>query len=174
MNARRYAIVVLGLGLGALIVMVLSRSPEAPRSVPSPELPTLPEIAPSTLPPPSPPSPPSAHEAPHAADRQNARSSPHRTVATQLALLEKGSDADFRATFLPSVQPELTSETIARCREHMRGRPVKPHWAMAEESVEGGKRVVRVSMFGKSLTGFHESAPDQWLADHVWCLPTVP
>ena len=172
MNARSYTIVVAGSGLLALILMYVTRSSKTAHSIPSaPERSAPAEISP---PPPAPPSLSSAHEAPHAADPRSARFSPHRTVATQLALLEKGSDADFRATFLPSVQPELTSEAIARCREHMRGRPLRPHWAMAEESVEDGKRVVRVSMFGKSLTGFHEDAREQWLADSVWCLPTVP
>lgn len=104
--------------------------------------------------------------------------SPQDTVSTQVALLQKGSDADFRATFTPEAQADLTAENIARCRAWLEGRPVKPHWAMAEESMKDGKRVVSVSMFGKSMTAFREtkseSGREKWQAESVWCLPPSP
>jgi len=100
--------------------------------------------------------------------------SPADTVSTQVALLQKGRDTDFRATFTPEAQRDLTSENIARCRMWLEGRPVKPHWAVAEESMKDGQRVVSVSMFGKSMTSFRETKEGVWQAETVWCLPPSP
>ena len=91
------------------------------------------------------------------------------TVDTQLMLLREGRDADFRATFLPTVA--VTPEAIAACRRRIDQVPVKPDWEVAEDVVIDGHAVRRVSMFGKSMTGFHELS-GRWLADAVWCVPT--
>ncbi len=96
--------------------------------------------------------------------------SPQATVQTQLDLLHGGSDEAFRATFLPSVQPSLTPDAIAACRRRVEHVPVRPDWEKAELSTGSAGRVLRVSMFGKSETGFHETA-GQWLADAAWCVP---
>jgi hypothetical protein len=91
------------------------------------------------------------------------------TVRTQVVLLLAHRDAEFRATFLPSVQDQITDEVLAYCKQKL-GRPVRPDWEMAEDGLTAnGKRVRRVSMFGKSMTGFVELEPDRWLADSVWC-----
>jgi hypothetical protein len=96
--------------------------------------------------------------------------SPQTTVQTQLRLLEGGNADLFRQTFLPSVRPQVTAEAFEACRKRVRQVPVQPDWEMAEASTSGGNRVVRVSMFGKSMTGFHD-VDGRWLADAVWCLP---
>jgi hypothetical protein len=95
---------------------------------------------------------------------------PQTTVLTQLRLLEGGNADFFRQTFLPSVQPQITAEAFEACRQRVRQAPVRPDWEMAETSTSGGHRVLRVSMFGKSTTGFHQ-VDGRWLADAVWCLP---
>jgi hypothetical protein len=96
--------------------------------------------------------------------------SPTATVQTELRLLEVGNADLFRQTFLPSVQPQVTAEAFAACRRRVQQVPVRPDWETAEAGTSGGHRVVRVSMFGKSMTGFHE-VDGRWLADGVWCLP---
>ncbi len=77
-------------------------------------------------------------------------------MQTELRLLEAGDRDLFRETFLPSVQPQVTAEAFAACRKRVRQVPVRPDWEMSEASASGGHRVVRVSMFGKSTTGFHK------------------
>ena len=99
-----------------------------------------------------------------------ALASPRATVQTELRLLEGGEQDLFRQTFFPAVQPQVTADAFAACRKRVRQVPVRPDWEMAEVSASGGHRVVRVSMFGKSMTGFHE-VDGRWLADAVWCLP---
>jgi hypothetical protein len=96
--------------------------------------------------------------------------SPQVTVQTQLRLLAGGNPDLFRQTFLPSVQPQVTAEAFEACRKRVDQVPVQPDWEMAETGTSGGHRVVRVSMFGKSMTGFHQ-VDGRWLADAVWCLP---
>jgi hypothetical protein len=113
--------------------------------------------------------PRSAANPPAGLDRA-ALASPRDTVQTQLRLLEAGDQDRFRQTFLPSMQPQVTAEAFAACRKRVRQVPVRPDWETAEASASSGHRVVRVSMFGKSMTGFHE-VDGRWLADAVWCLP---
>ena len=98
-------------------------------------------------------------------------SSPQSTVASSLRFLEADDELRFRQTLLPSVAAKLTPETFADCRAHLARGPVTPDWEVAERTVQDGHLVVRVSMFGKSLTGFHELR-GRWLADALWCLPT--
>ena len=60
---------------------------------------------------------------------------------------------------------------MAFCKQKARARPVRPDWEMAEDALSAkGERVLKVSVFGKSMTGYVEVGPGQWLADHVWCL----
>ena len=59
---------------------------------------------------------------------------------------------------------------IAGCRKKVASAVVMPDWEMAENEVVNGRRVRRVSMFGKSMTGFHE-IDGRWLADAAWCVP---
>jgi len=92
-------------------------------------------------------------------------------VETQIALLAAHRYVDFRRTFLPDV--EVTDEAIAACERRVVGRKVLPDWELAEEATIRGRRVRSVSMFGKSMTGFHEVAPGRWLADAVWCNPVM-
>lgn len=91
------------------------------------------------------------------------------TVETQLDLLRRGRDEAFVATFLPSVA--VTPDAIVACKKRVQAVAVRPDWEMAQDSVEQGRTVRRVSMFGKSMTGFHETGR-RWLADALWCLPT--
>lgn len=91
-----------------------------------------------------------------------------------MALLAADRDDEFRNTFVSSIRDQVTPEAIAACKRKVVGKSVRPDWEVAESSVEGGQRVVRVSMFGKSMTGFHEEKLGIWLADAVWCLPRVP
>jgi hypothetical protein len=92
--------------------------------------------------------------------------SPKATVETQIALLRADRDDDLRATFATAI----SDDDIAYCKQKVRTRPVRPDWEMAEDGVTPeGHPIRRVSMFGKSMTGFVESAPGQWLADSVWC-----
>jgi cytoskeletal protein RodZ len=96
--------------------------------------------------------------------------SPKETVETQIALLRADRDAELRATFLPAVRATLTDDDLAFCKQKVRTRPVRPDWEMAEDGVTAeGRPIRRVSMFGKSMTGFVEAAPGEWLADSVWC-----
>jgi len=96
--------------------------------------------------------------------------SPQVTVQTQVRLLAGGNPDLFRQTFLPSVQPQVTAEAFEACRKRVGQAPVQPDWEMAETGTSGGHRIVRVSMFGKSMTGFHQ-VDGRWLADAVWCVP---
>jgi type IV secretory pathway VirB10-like protein len=92
--------------------------------------------------------------------------SPKETVETQIALLRADRDDDLRATFATAI----SDDDLAYCKQKVRTRPVRPDWEMAEDGVTpDGHPIRRVSMFGKSMTGFVESAPGQWLADSVWC-----
>jgi hypothetical protein len=99
-----------------------------------------------------------------------ALASPQATVQTALRSLESGEQDLFRETFLPSVRPQVTAQTFAACRNRVRQTPVLPDWEMAEAGASGGHRVIRVSMFGKSMTGFTE-VDGRWFADALWCLP---
>ena len=103
-----------------------------------------------------------------------ALSSPASTLKTQLALLEEGRDDAFRSTFLPAIRDQITAEAIAGCKRRVVGNTLRPDWEVAEDAVVDGHRVRRVSIFGKSMTGFHEVEANVWLADAVWCLPVVP
>ena len=102
--------------------------------------------------------------------RRAALASPQTAVQTALRVLESGDLDLFRQTFLPSVQPQVTADAFAACRRRVRQVPVRPDWEMAEQVTSAGHRVVRVSMFGKSMTGFHD-VDGRWLADAPWCLP---
>jgi hypothetical protein len=85
-------------------------------------------------------------------------------------LLLANRDAEFRETFLPAVRDQITYDALAYCKQKVR-RPVRPDWEMAEDGVtDTGQRVRRVSVFGKSMTGFVEVARGRWLADSVWCV----
>ncbi len=95
-------------------------------------------------------------------------SSPKATVETQLRLLQEGKDDELRKTFLPSVG--ISADQLDACKKKIASSVVKPDWEMAEEEVVNGHRVRRVSMFGKSMTGFHDIG-GKWLADALWCLP---
>jgi hypothetical protein len=95
-------------------------------------------------------------------------SSPRQTVDTQMKLLAEGRDGEFRATFLPGVA--ISADQIEACRKRVANTVVRPDWEMAEDVLVNGHRVRRVSMFGKSMTGFHD-VQGKWLADAVWCVP---
>jgi hypothetical protein len=112
-----------------------------------------------------------APAAPDATRRALSLATPKDTVATQVRLLAEGDDEGFRATFLPDVRARVTPDAIRACKQRVAGRGVFPDWETAEDAVESGQRVRRVSMYGKSLTGFHEVATDVWLVDAVWCVP---
>jgi hypothetical protein len=114
--------------------------------------------------------PPREAAAPGAGLDRAALASPQSAVQSALRLLESGGLDLFRQTFLPHVQPQVTPEAFAACRRRVRQVPVRPDWEMAEEVTSAGHRVVRVSMFGKSMTGFHD-VDGRWLADALWCLP---
>ena len=129
-----------------------------------------------TVPPPSPPAPlhpgPSAVPPPAGSATAStlAIADPEQTVATQVALLTANRDAEFRETFVPRVRAELTPDALEACKATVRSHPVRPDWEMAEVAwTEAGEPIRRVSMFGKSMTGFVQVAPAQWLADSVWC-----
>lgn len=96
-------------------------------------------------------------------------SSAQATVETQLDLLRRERDEAFAATFLPSVT--VTPEATAACKKRVQAVAVRPDWEMAQDSTEQGHAVRRVSMFGKSMTGVHETG-HRWLADALWCVPT--
>jgi hypothetical protein len=89
------------------------------------------------------------------------------TVAMQLQLIENGRLEDLRETFMPEVRERVTADAMHACRVRIHQVPVRPDWEMAED----GPGVRRVSMFGKSMTGFHEQPDGRWLADAVWCMP---
>ena len=96
---------------------------------------------------------------------------PRATVQTQIDLLLADRDVELRETFLPAVREQLTPDVLAFCKQKVRSHPVRPDWEMAEDGVTGaGERERRVSMFGKSMTGFVEVSEDRWLADGIWCV----
>ena len=99
---------------------------------------------------------------------------PRQTLEAQLALLGTDRVETFRSTFLPEIQPQITPEVFAACRSRVTNRAVRPDWEVAEDRVVLGRRVVSVSIFGKSTTGFVEVSPEVWRADAVWCLPPAP
>ena len=133
-------------------------APATSASSPSPPPAAKPvEAAPRPLP--LPPSPPPAPVA-----------GAEQAVEHQLAVIDIGDLDAFRATFTSDVK--VTPEALAACRTRVHQVPVRPDWEMAEDSIdEHGQRVRRVSMFGKSLTGFHEQGDGRWLADALWCVP---
>jgi hypothetical protein len=106
-----------------------------------------------------------------AALEANSFSTPERAVDSALKMLQLGDEAGFRTTFLPAVQGQITPEVFATCRAFVQRTKVMPDWETSESSTQAGRAVKRVSMFGKSLTGFHE-IDGRWYADRVWCLPT--
>jgi hypothetical protein len=65
----------------------------------------------------------------------------------------------------------VTPETFARCKNRVASTRVLPDWETAEDTTENGHPVRKVSIFGKSMTGFHD-LDGAWLADRFWCLPT--
>jgi hypothetical protein len=165
------------LGAAALVCfavaafLLLRRGEHETRPAASEAAPASPTAAPTaaaqpsadTPPPPAAPPPRTRLDAP-------ALASPQSAVQTALRLLDSGDLDLFRETFLPSVQPQVTPDAFAACRRRVRQAPVRPDWEVAEESTSAGHRVVRVSIFGKSMTGFHD-VDGRWLADALWCLP---
>ena len=157
-------------------IVWIGRRPVAPKTLPVASLP--PEVSASSAPPPV----PSAF-ATTAAPRASAppstpatlpRTNPRQTLEVQLALLGTDRLEAFRSTFLPEIQPQITPEVFAACKGRVRDRAVRPDWEVAEDRVVLGRRVVSVSIFGKSMTGFVEVSPEEWRADAVWCLPPAP
>ena len=92
--------------------------------------------------------------------------SPQDTMAAQMAMLARDDVAAFRASFTVPV----SDEQFAACKKRMKNAHLDPDWEMAETTIEGGHKVVRVSIFGKGMTGFHEKS-GRYLADAVWCVP---
>ena len=148
----------------------LLRSGSGTRPAPSETAPNTPAAAPAAAARPNPDAPQTAVPGPRPRLDPAALASPQSAVQTALRLLDSGDLDLFRETFLPSVQPQVTPDAFAACRRRVRQVPVRPDWEMAEEVTSGGHRVVRVSMFGKSMTGFHD-VDGRWLADALWCLP---
>ena len=147
------------------------RSGTGTRPAPSETAPATPAAAPAAPTRPSSDAPQTAAaRAQTAGLDQAALASPQRTVQTALRLLDSGDLDLFRQTFLRSVQPQITPDAFAACRRRVRQVPVRPDWEMAEQSTSAGHRVVRVSIFGKSMTGFYDVG-GRWLADALWCVP---
>jgi hypothetical protein len=96
---------------------------------------------------------------------------PEHAVDAAVRAFASGDADAFRGTLLPRVRNEVTADVFARCQQWIGTRRVLPDWEMAETAREDGHDVRRVSMFGKSMTGFH-AIDGRWLADRVWCLPT--
>lgn len=168
---RAAGLVALVLACAAVIAFLLLRRSETdagrnPAAI-SERQPGAPAARPAA--PPAPVTPTSAANTPAGLDPVML-ASPQAAVQTQLRLLEGGNPNLFRQTFLPSVQPQVTAETFEACRKRVRQVPVRPDWQTAEATTSGGHRVLRVSMFGKSMTGFHQ-VDGRWLADALWCLP---
>ena len=92
--------------------------------------------------------------------------SPQDTMAAQMAMLARDDVAAFRASFTVPV----SDEQFAACKKRMKNAHLDPDWEMAETTIEDGHKVVRVSIFGKGMTGFHEKS-GRYLADTVWCVP---
>ncbi len=100
-----------------------------------------------------------------------AKPSPKGALRAQEELLARGDLAGFRQTFLPPLDAKVGDAEFEACKRRLGNRPVTPDWEMAEEEMTDAGRVVRVSVFGKSMTGFHE-VNGRWLADAVWCVPS--
>jgi hypothetical protein len=96
---------------------------------------------------------------------------PEHAVDSAVSALAAGDDAAFVSTLLPRIRSDATPEAIARCRNRVTSTRVLPDWETSEVATEDGHEVRRVSMFGKSMTGFHHLGA-AWLADRLWCLPT--
>jgi hypothetical protein len=95
-----------------------------------------------------------------------------QTVELQLRLIDERRLDELRATFTPELRDRVTTETMEACRTRIHQVPVRPDWEMAENTRgPNGLRIRSVSMFGKSLTGFHEQRDGRWLADALWCVP---
>ena len=100
-----------------------------------------------------------------------ALASAQTTVQSQLSLLGDNQYDLFVQTFAEALRPQVTREAFESCRTRINQVPVKPDWEMAEESTDAGRRVVSVSIFGKSMTAFEET-DGRWLAGSLWCVPT--
>lgn len=150
--------------------LLLRRSGTGTGPAPSETAPDTPAAAPAAAARPNPDAPQTAAARPRAGLDPAALASPQSAVQTALRLLDSGDLDLFRETFLPSVKPQVTPDAFAACRRRVRQVPVRPDWEMVEESTSSGHRVVRVSIFGKSMTGFHD-VDGRWLADALWCLP---
>lgn len=146
----------------------------APAPAPSPEPRTVTALPATSSEHPKPAAPagrdasvasPRAHALPH--------EGPRRALDAQIAALAAGDLRAFVEGFTADVQPLVTADVFATCRGRILGAVVRPDWEVAEESTSNGHRAVRVSIFGKSMTGFVEMAPDQWKVDRVWCLPPI-
>src|SRR5262249_4085618 len=90
------------------------------------------------------------------------------------AALLSGDIDRFRGAFLPEIQAKITPATFAACRAYIAHKTLRPDWDVAEEHARNGRREVRVSIFGKSLTAFVETSSGEWKADALWCVPPVP
>jgi hypothetical protein len=150
--------------IAAVVALVLMTRPT--RVQRAPDSPASPSASSSA-------SDPDSRSAPPISSDAATRPTPQSTVALQLRLLDARDLPAFRATFLPAVAATITPDMMEACRTRVHQVPVLPDWEMAEDSTspESGLRIRRVSMFGKSMTGFHEQADGRWLADAVWCLP---
>jgi hypothetical protein len=167
-GARLGAVALLFAAVAAFLL--LRRSGTETRPAPSETAPDTPAAAPAAAARPNPDAPQTAAARPRAGLDPAALASPQAAVQTALRLLDSGDLDLFRETFLPSVQPQVTPDAFAACRRRVRQVPVRPDWEVGEQATSAGHRVVRVSMFGKSMTGFHD-VDGRWLADAVWCLP---
>lgn len=152
----------------ALGVVWMGRRPIEPQALPPP---SAIRVAPAGATTPATDAEPGAP----AATRQTLPlTSPRQTIAAELALLGTDRVEAFRSTFLPEIQAQITPEVFLACKARVMNRAVRPDWEVAEERVVSGRRVLSVSIFGKSTTGFVEVSPDEWRADAVWCLPPRP
>jgi hypothetical protein len=150
--------------------LLLRRGEPETRPTASEAVPASPSAAPTAGAQPSADTPPPPAAPPRTRLDAAALASPQAAVQTALRLLDSGDLDLFRDTFLPSVQPQVTADAFAACRRRVRQVPVRPDWEVAEQVTSAGHRAVRVSMFGKSMTGFHD-VDGRWLADALWCLP---
>ncbi len=156
------------LGVLALAVWVMGSSPAAadpapvklqPVAQPEPTAALEPTLI--ALPPPQPVAPVLA---------ARALASAQTTVQSQLSLLGDNQYDLFVQTFAEQVRPSITREAFDACRVRINQVPVLPDWEVAEPSTHEGRRVLAVSMFGKSLTEFEE-VDGRWLAGSPWCVP---
>lgn len=100
------------------------------------------------------------------AKKQSARDA----VLSTIAALDAGDRAAFTAAFVPALRSKIDDAAFAACRTRVHQVDVHPDWETAEDGIVDGHAVRRVSMFGKSMTGFHEQG-GRWLADALWCVP---